>query len=160
MKRLLPSSILLLAAFTLTGCDPVQMYQPVTGGYLGARITPQSSWSARGSLSTPQNAVDGNFATTARAGGQGGGEIVIDLKEICLFQTVIIEHGKSEEGYARLVGVATSVDGRSFTDRYVGVGSRRVSILSLSAPVLARYVRLQAIKPGPEPWSLAEVYVQ
>ena len=75
MKRLLPSSILLFATLMLTGCDPVQMYQPVTGGYLGARITPQSSWSARGSLSTPQNAVDGNFATTARAGGQGGGEI-------------------------------------------------------------------------------------
>ena len=72
---------------------------------------------------------------------------------------VIIEHGADELAFAPRVAVQTSLDGAVFTQRYVGVGSRRVTILYLGGPVLARYVRLQALASGQRPWAVAEIYL-
>jgi len=58
------------------------------------------------------------------------------------------------------VAVLTSMDGREFEYRISGPGTRRITSLLLDRPVLARYVRLQAVLPGPQPWAVAEVYLQ
>jgi len=58
------------------------------------------------------------------------------------------------------VAVATSLDGEAFVERHQAPGTRRVTILSLPEPVLARYVRVRAARPGDQPWSLAEVFLQ
>ena len=87
-------------------------------------------------------------------------ELTIDLKEMVLFQMVVIDHGRDEHGYCRRVGVATSADGEAFADRHPAPGTRRLTILSLPEPVLARYVRLRVVRPGPRPWSIAEVFLQ
>ena len=85
---------------------------------------------------------------------------MIDLKALCVFQTVILDHGADETEHCRLVGVATSIDGTTWVDRHSAPGTRRVTILSLPEVVIARYVRLRALAPGPAPWVIAEVYLQ
>lgn len=153
---------LLWASAGMIGCEGAPaIYTPTGGGYLGADISRKNSWSVRGNLANPPAAVDGNLATFARSGNSyRGAELTIDLKKVCLFQTVIIDHGSREHEHCRRTAVATSVDGAIFRDRYVAPGTRRLTILCLPGPVLARYLRLRAEAPGPRRWSIAEVYVQ
>ena len=155
------ASVLATAAM-LGGCDNVYpIYQPTTGGHAGAHITPKQSWSARGTVRDVGFAIDDDVNTAARSDlRQNDAELVIDLKQLCLFQTVIIEHGSERDGHPRAVSVATSTDGKTFQERHVGPGTRRVTILSLPAPVLARYVRLKVATPGLQAWNVAEVYLQ
>lgn len=149
----------MVAAALLSGCQP-DTYSS-NGGYLGADICPKKDWTASGTLSNPSYAIDGNLDTAALSDYQyTGAELTIDLHRPCVFQTVIIEHGKNERGFARKIAVATSVDGSVFTDRYVAGDSRKVAILSLPGAVLARYVRIRAVTPNTQPWSIAEVNLQ
>ncbi len=153
---------LLWASAGMIGCEGAPaIYTPTGGGYLGAEISPKNSWAVRGHLANPPAAADGNLATFARSDyAYRGAELTIDLKKVCLFQTVIIDHGIHEHEYCPRTAVATSVDGAIFTDRLAAPGTRRVTVLCLPGPVLARYLRLRAEVPGPRPWSIAEVYVQ
>ncbi|MCD4699375.1 MAG: discoidin domain-containing protein [Phycisphaerae bacterium] len=146
----------------MVGCDVVApVYSPSTGGYLGANITPKDTWAARGDLANPAYAIDQDLSTAARSDYQyKGAELIIDLKKVCLFQTVIIEHGAAKGGHCRSVDISTSVDGKIFTNKYVAPGTRRVTIASLPAPTLARYVRLEASRPGRGRWAIAEIYIQ
>jgi hypothetical protein len=106
-------------------------------------------------------AIDQNVATAAVSSAPDGkGTITIDLSKPCLFNMVVIEHGGNEMGFARRVAVLTSLDGEIFTQRYAGLGTRRVTVLYLGAPVLARFVRLRALVAGDQAWSVAEVYLQ
>jgi hypothetical protein len=141
----------------LAGCGDGGSYHDLGGANMSNRRT----WTARGDLKDPSFAIDSNMNTAALSGADyTNTSLVIDLKQPCVFHTVIIEHGQSEMGFPRTVGVATSMDGVKFTERYQGPGTRKVTILLLPQPVLARYVRLQALRPGREPWSLAEVHLQ
>ena len=157
----LSGMVLLIAGACLPGCGASPVYYPTTGGYLGADISPKGTWSAHGSLSNAAAATDGDLSTAARSDyNYRSAAITIDLKKACLFQTVIIDHGNAEHGHCRKVALATSLDGKIFIDRYAAPGTRRITILCTPGPVLARYVRLQAVAPGPRPWSIAEVYLQ
>ncbi len=162
MKHLQKWVFLLLAAGGIIGCDVVApIYIPTTGGYYSSNISPKIHWVARGDLANPAAAIDGNLSTTARSNNQyAGAEITIDMKRRCMFQTVIIEHGAARGGHCRSVGVSTSVDGKTFKDQHVAPGTRRVTIVSLPATRLARYLRLKAVKPGIGPWVIAEIYLQ
>ena len=117
------------------GCVPGQIYSDYAGEAFGMKITPKHSWKPSGTIAN-----------------------ALDLNDNCVFMSVIIDHGESQHAFARSVCVATSVDGKVFVNRYTAGGTRRVTHLLLPKPVLARYVRLQAVAPGPRPWSIAEVY--
>ncbi len=131
-----------------------------TGRAEAAAISPRSAWQATGDLRSVAAAIDQNVATAAVSiETTGRGTITIDLSKPCLFNMVIIEHGADEMGFAPRLAVLTSMDGQTYTQRYLGVGTRRVTILYLGGPVLARYVRLRALTAGQRPWSVAEVYL-
>jgi hypothetical protein len=132
------------------------------GGHSEAAvISPRSTWRAAGDLQSVASAIDQNPGTAAvSTAPDGRGTITIDLGKPCLFNMVVIEHGSNEMGFARRVAVLTSMDGEIFTQRYAGVGTRRVTILYMGTPVLARFVRLRAIVAGEQPWSVAEVFLQ
>ena len=51
-------------------------------------------------------------------------------------------------------------DTESVTNAKLGVGTRRVTYVLLDRPVLARYVRIQAIEPGRESWAVADISMQ
>lgn len=162
MNYLRKGIVLIFLAGVVVGCDVITpVYSPSTGGYLGADITPKNTWSVRGDLTNPAAAADEDLATAASSNYQyQGAELIIDLKKVCLFQTVIIEHGGAKSGHCRSVDVSTSVDGKIFNNRYIAPGTRRLTIVSLPAPTLARYVRIEAAKPGRSRWVIAEVYLQ
>jgi len=148
-------------AIPLAGCGPVPLYAPSAGGYLGPSITPRRRWVLSGTLAGPALAVDGDLLTAARAArDQLGAHLIIDLKEPCVFQSVIIDHGAAAGGHCRLVALDTSVDGTRWRRRYAAAGTRRVTVLCLPEVVLARYVRLRCVVPGPGRWTIAEVYLQ
>lgn len=152
---------LLLLLVVTVGCEVTPIYKPTTGGYFGADITPKNTWSARGNLTNPAAAIDENLATAARSNYQyAGAELTIDLKRVCLFQTVIIEHGAARAGHCRSVDISTSIDGKTFSNRNTSPGTRRVTIVSLPKATLARYVRIKAARPGRSRWAIAEVYLQ
>ncbi len=143
------------------GCVPGEIYRPFAGQTLGMKITPKDGWRASGTLPNPRAAVDGDLATLARAGRRSGNaQLTLDLRENCVFQSVIIDHGESQYGCGRRVSVATSVDGKIFVPRYAAQGTRRVTHLLLPKPVLARYVRINVLATGRRPWAVAEVYIQ
>ncbi len=144
------------------GCEVVSpVYRQSTGGYLGADITPKNTWSVRGDLANPAAAADEDISTAARSNyGYTGAELIIDLKKVCLFQTVILEHGTAKSGHCREVDISTGVDGKNFSKKHVAPGTRRFTIISLPAPTLARYVRIKAVSPGRGRWYIAEVYIQ
>ena len=148
----------LLACFAsaaLLGCAP----DFNTGGsYAGPRITPHNTWIAGGSLPGAALAIDGDAGTAATNDSpRANVELVIDLREPCEFESVTIDHGHNEMGFARKLAVATSMDGSTYLERYVGPDTRKVAILSLPGPVLARFIRIRVVNPGLQPWSVAEV---
>ena len=152
----------LLAGAALVGCDAAPpVYQEASGTYLAASITPRSQWKVSGAVSNPAAAVDNDLHTAALTGPDYiGAAAVVDLGKPCSFQTVIIDHGVNEMGFARQVELASSLDGQNYQHEYSTAGARRVTIICLPKPILARYIRLVAEAPGTQPWSLAEIYVQ
>lgn len=146
----------------LAGCGGTPMiYQDNSQSLLGESLTPKNTWLASGDVTTPASAIDGQVDTLANSGASyAGATFTIDLGRSCVFQTIILDHGRNEDGYAATVEVFTSTDGRIWQPEYVTIGTRRATILSLPKPTLARYLRLRALRPGPGPWSLAEVYLQ
>ena len=162
MSYLQKCIVLIFLVGVMVGCDVVvPVYTPSTGGYLGADITPKNTWSVRGSLANPAAVADEDLTTAARSSYQyTGAELIIDLKKVCLFQTVIIEHGAARSGHCRSISVSTSVDGKIFNNKYLSPGTRRVTIVSLPKAVLARYVRIKVVRPGRSRWAIAEVYLQ
>jgi hypothetical protein len=146
----------------LAGCESLVVVWPDSRGpFRDAPLTDKSKWSAYGTVSNPRLAIDGDINTEARADGRHGEpEITIDLGRECLFQSVIISHGNSPDAFCRTVTVATSLDGRAYVDQYNAPGTRSVTILCMDKPVLARFVRLKATRPGIQQWALAEISLQ
>jgi hypothetical protein len=160
MKR----SIIILAALSAAlaaGCEgPATVYTDPGAAAVEA-IPDKAEWSAEGNLDSPPSASDGDLLTIARTPtGSGTGSLVIDMGRPAVVQTIIVDHGSEESGYARRLRAAFSVSGRTWSDEYTVSGTRRVTILSLPKPVLARHIRLEVLGPGPRPWAVAEVFVQ
>lgn len=148
--------IYLLAA--AAGCSPE--YDSRTR-FPAAAISDKKTWKAGGGIPTPASAIDGDLSTAAVSGySYENKAIVIDLGKVCLFNTIIVEHGSDQYGFCGRVGISTSIDGKEYTHRAAMLGTRKVSIFLLVTPVLARHVRLQAVVPGNRPWSIAEVYLR
>ena len=142
------------------GCAVSPIYQE--GTLPGLAVLPKKSdWRAVGSLQDIRYAIDGDINTAALNGAAAEeATITIDLGRACMFNTVVIDHGRNEPAYAHSVAVLISMDGKNFTQRYSAPGTRRVSTFCMPSPVLARYVRIAALAPRAGSWSVAEVYLQ
>lgn len=151
-----------LAPVLAAGCgNGPAVYREPTDTTLAMALTPRATWTASGDIAGAEKAIDNNLATAAvTTGDYAGQSITLHLQKACLFQTIIIDHGGDEMGFADRVEAATSMDGKNFETQYTTIGTRRVTILSLPRPVLARHVRLRAVRAGARPWSLAEIYLQ
>ena len=147
--------------FLHVGCDPSPIYTENGRRTAAGRVSDRAAWRAYGELKNPQGAVDGDINTAAvAAAGSRMPSLTIDLGKACCFNMVVVDHGRREHGFARRVAVLISADGRRYRQWYVGPGTRRVTIFSLVQPALARYVKLQVVERGAEPWSVAEVHFQ
>jgi hypothetical protein len=126
----------------------------------GAAISDRSIWRAAGEgLAEPHKAFDGDKHTAAIAPGNAlNARLTIDLGKPCIFNTIIIDNG--EGSWPGQLTVSTSTDGREYTQRHVGPGTRRFTIISLIRPTLARYIRLQATSPAGGQWEIHELYLQ
>ena len=129
--------------------------------FMPDRITPRGRWLAVShDLRDAANALDGDINTAAVSGpSYDGAELTIDLGKPCMFNMVMLEHGPDEFGFCSRLAVLTSDDGVNFRPQTLVSGLRRVTTIILPSPVLARYVRLQAVAMGARPWSIAEVHL-
>lgn len=124
-------------------------------------ISPYTSWAISGDLNNPRAAIDDNIITAATSNAYyTTAQITLDLGKPCVFNTVVLDHGIDRDAYARRTAVYISMDGRNFQYQYAVPGTRRITVLNWVTPVMARYVRVQAVTPGDRPWSIAEVYIQ
>ncbi|MBN2296619.1 MAG: discoidin domain-containing protein [Pirellulales bacterium] len=145
----------------LAGCDPNLTHGKTL---LPNAMSPYTEWkiSATGArFNNIQHAMDGFNATYASTrGGYQGASITIDLGRPCMFNMVALLHSDQGMGFARLVALSTSMDGKKFTHEYTAPGTRKVTYLLPMTRITARYVRLTAVRPGSEPWSISEIYFQ
>ena len=153
--------VVMLAA----GCGPtgdlMTQHPQTVALHEGAVIAPAGRWRAGSAMmSNPTNAIDGKTGTYAVANDPSTGSITIDLSKPCSFNSIRILHGSAEHAYGAEIALLTSLDGRQFSRRHVQQGQRKVTNICLIKPILARYIRLQVIRPGPEAWKIAEIDVR
>jgi len=163
LSTLWKSQILLLAclAVTAAGCGVGPIYPADGPKAPAAAITHRRQWKVSGELRDPEKAADGTLYTAAIGDHlRSGAGITIDLGKPCVFNMVVVDHGRNEMGFCRRLVLLSSMDGRTFERQYAVPGTRRMTTLCLISPVLARYIRIEAVIPGDQPWSVAEVYVQ
>ena len=123
-------------------------------------IPSRSQWKAGGDIQNPHLATDGRIDTAAIApSGYSRASLVVDLGKPSLLNMVVVDHGADEHAYCRRLAVQTSDDGVRWVHRITVPGLRRVTNALLPTQVLARYIRLEAVEPGPGRWSVAEVYL-
>ena len=150
-----------LAACVL-GCDGTTGY-PEDRMQPAAEVTPRAQWRAveATGVQNAELAFDGEESSAASASsGYRGATLTIDFGKVCLFNQIVLHHGPAEMGFARRIAISTSMDGETFRKRFDGPGTRKVRIFLLVAPALGRYVRLQVVQPGAQPWSIGEVFVR
>ena len=116
-----------------------------------------SPGSFRNLLSANDN--DANTAALADPSVQKP-HLTVDLGTIALFNMVAIDHGHEDLGFSGQLSLSTSMDGKQFITRHIQSGTRRVTNVLIVTPVLARYIRLTSLSPGPKPWSIAEINLQ
>jgi len=154
---------LFVSAAGVVGCGPDPIMSHDGPRAPTSAVTPPSGWKVLSStLTDPQKAIDGDVQTVAVSGGTyENAQITIDLGKRCVFNQVVIDHGPNEYGCARRVAIFTSRDGKDFSQKqYEGPGTRRVTYAILVNPALSRYVRIQVVRQGDYPWSVAELYVR
>lgn len=153
-------ALLLAAVF---GCNGMPDYHTDTKPpELPSQLTGRDRWriTAGSEIRNAEKAIDDDRGTAAVSGSSyDKAYITIDLGKACVFNMVVIDHGRDEYGFCGRVGVLTSLDNQTYTPQRSEPGTRRVSILSLIRPTLARYVRIRADEQGGRPWSLAEIYL-
>ncbi|MCE5326978.1 MAG: discoidin domain-containing protein [Planctomycetaceae bacterium] len=158
-SRLLLTGWLAAAGLLAAGCDS-ELESDAVHKYPAARISPKNAWTIKSDLADAAAAIDGNYATAATSSDvYASSTIVLDLGKTCMFNTVVIEHGE-ELGYCRRLTVATSIDGKTYTQRMTGPGNRKTTIVAIVTPVLARYVQIKAVIPGNRAWSVSEIDLQ
>ena len=170
MKGLCPKTVFAVVLATVlagcvllgSGCGPTgNLYLHRGAKPPAAAISDPRTWHLSGAVRDVQLAVDGDRSTAAIGTViDKNTSITIDLRKACLFNAVFIHHGSMTDGYCGRVAVLTSLDGRAFTPRLEAPGTPQVTSLLIIKPVLARYVRLKPLRPGPGAWSVAEVYLQ
>ena len=166
MKELCPKGVFIavLAGFLLlgSGCGADgNLYLHRGAKSQAAAISDPRIWRLSGDLRDVRLAVDGDRSTAAVSTLiHENTSITIDLRKACFFNAVFIHHGSMTDGYCGRVAVLTSLDGRTYTPQFEAPGTREVTSLLILKPVLARYVRLKALRQGPGAWSVAEVYLQ
>ncbi len=149
------------AACWLSGCAEGQVYSHNSGRLLPGAVSPRKTWRISGDLKDLNLAIDGRLGTAAVSEpGYRNATITLDLSKPCMFNMVVIDHGRSRDGYCRRVAILTSMDGKNFTLRHARPGTRRITTLLLPSFVFARYVRLRAVGEGERQWSIAEMYLQ
>ena len=160
-KRYIPAGLVAAAMALAGGCNGADYSANNNGtAQQGHPISDRSRWSVSGDLADMDSAIDGSRGTAAVGRGvQSRASFTIDLGKVCLFNMVTIHHGPNEWGFCRRVALLTSLDGEKFQYRWAAPGTRRVTILCVMTPILARYVRLQAMAVGEQPWSIGEVYL-
>jgi len=126
-----------------------------------AAVSDAQTWRLEGDLNNLQHAVDGDISTAAVINpAYRNASITLDLGKPCLFNAIYIDHRPWPMGFCRKVAVLTSLDGKHFSRQHVGPGTRQITSLCIIKPVLARYIRLQVLRPGDRGWSLGEIYVR
>ena len=163
MKRRMIATMLLLSVVVASpGCGG-------SDGTFKRKVTPpaadvsdKETWSIEGrGVQDPGWAIDGDIGTRARSTeGYRTASLTIDLGKACLFNMVAIEHGDDPIGYADMLTISTSLDGRAYTRRTVAPGNRKRSIVALVTPTLAQYVRIEVERPSYRPWSVAEIQLK
>jgi len=146
----------------LAGCNGDGAFDPEAQS-AAAGVPSRDQWALRArGVDNPELAADGNMSSRATTSSTSyrGATLTIDLGGPSLFNMVVIDHGPDEKGYAQRVGVATSLNGETYTRRAIAPGNRRVTIVCIVTPVLARYVRIEAMLPGTRAWSLAEIQLK
>jgi len=124
-------------------------------------ISPPPSWRLSGRVPNVTLAVDNDRSTASVSSlVRSDTEITIDLQKACVFNTVHVHHGSMEDGYCARVAVLTSLDGVNFTLQQEVPGTKVVTTLMIIRPILARYVKVKALRQGPGAWSVAEIYLQ
>ena len=157
--RMLAGAGVVLAAMA-SGCGVGSIYSDPQGSMVGY-VSSRGTWKISGDLPNAKNAIDDDVSTFARTGqSYANSQLTIDLGQPCLFNMVVVDHGPNRDGYPARLAVLTSGDGKEFILRHAVGGSRRVTTALLLTPVLARYVRIQAVEEGRQPWSVAEIYLQ
>ena len=150
-------TLLTLGGLLLGGCASTWDHRRAPA----AAISPRSAWKAQGSVSDVAEAIDGNPTTAAVTGTQyQQAYITIDLGKPCVFNMVAVQHGADQFGFARRLGLWTSLDGQTFTKVHEVPGTRRITYMLPIKPILARYVKLQVVVAGLRPWSVAEIHLQ
>lgn len=151
-----------LVLITTVGCPGGGNFDPEAQS-AAAGITPRADWTCRGQgVDNPAAAIDGNMesrATTPSVSYRGA-TLTVDLGGPSLFNMVVIDHGSDPMGFAQRVAVSTSRNGESYTRCAIAPGNRRVTIVCIVTPVLARYVRIEAMQPGTRAWSVAEIQLK
>ncbi|MBI5723063.1 MAG: discoidin domain-containing protein [Planctomycetes bacterium] len=151
--RLSKASLWVLAGLLALACG----CNPNYGRQLLGSIPEKNTWVISGNMQDPQKAADGEEATAA----SGGNVLIIDLgKKGGLLNYIVLSHGSRERGFCRKMCVLTSFDGQNWSQCYKGIGTRKVSHAMLFTPIFTRYLRIQVIEAGDEPWTIAEVYLQ
>lgn len=154
-------ALLVLAAAVLCAGCVGPTYGEGAGKLPAAAITPRQAWTAYGVLEHPELAIDDKANTAAVSGDSyAQATLTIDLGKPCFFNMVVVDHGFRKDGFCRQMALLTSMDGRQFQRLQAVYGTRRLTIVALVTPRMARYIRLEALEPGTEPWAVAEVYVQ
>lgn len=147
----------------LAGCDP--QFDLGRGNIFGTdAISSQLAWKVQSQhgFRDARKAIDGNSNSYAITRGKNysGASITIDLERQCIFNMVVLIHGAREFGFAKEVQLSISTDGKSFKSCYQTFGTRKVTYIPVLTPVTARYIRITAVRPGPKPWAIAEIYLQ
>ena len=147
----------------LVGCDP--QFDLGRGNIFGTdAISSQLAWkiTSQHGFKGARKAIDGSSHTYAITTGKdySGASITIDLERQCIFNMVVLIHGRKEFGFAKEVKLSISTDGKHFKPCYQTFGTRKITYISVLTPVTARYIRFTAVKPGSKPWAIAEVYLQ
>ena len=150
-----------LLALAVSGCGTGPIYTEGNPRVMIGSVPDRRFWKAYGTVGSPAQAIDGNIHTAAVANdADSPARLLIDLGKAGTLNMIVIDHGPDQFGFAREVEVHTSLDGRRWIPRHAALGTRRVTTLLLMNPVLARYIRLDAVVPGTKPWSLAEIHMQ
>ena len=162
MTRLLACIFGAVSLLALVGCNP-------TFNADGPRV-PRGGISAmtRWTISAPQgqfegleNAIDGSSQTAAKASGDyTGASFTVDLGRHCIFNMIVLAHGREENGYAGRVGIEVSTDGKTFQGGWSSLGTRAQTYIPLLTPITARYVRITATEASVMGWVISQVYFQ
>lgn len=152
-----------LAVFVPAGCE-MEGFDPNVDRAAPGVISSYREWTLTahgGEFRNLRAAVDGSQLTAAVSGRNYGNAVVtLDLGRSCYFNCVAMIHGDHPDGYPRQVSLATSHDGRTYTHQRTVYGTRKITYILLEQPVRARYLRFTAVRPGLQPWSIAEIFLQ